>query len=72
MTYETIIYDLGDNIATITLNRPEKLNAFTGQMMEELINAFDRGPPSAKYTGYLSSLADPYGRQSYLRVDARF
>jgi enoyl-CoA hydratase/carnithine racemase len=42
MAYGTIIYDLGDNIATITLNRPEKLNAFTGQMMEELIDAFDR------------------------------
>jgi enoyl-CoA hydratase/carnithine racemase len=42
MAYETILYDLGDNIVTITLNRPEKLNAFTGQMMEELIDAFDR------------------------------
>jgi iron complex outermembrane receptor protein len=36
------------------------------------INAFDREPPTAKYTGYLSSLADPYGRQAYLRLDARF
>ena len=42
MAYGTIMYDLGDNIAMITLNRPEKLNAFTGQMMEELIDAFDR------------------------------
>ncbi|MFL6603241.1 MAG: TonB-dependent receptor domain-containing protein [Steroidobacteraceae bacterium] len=37
-----------------------------------MINAFNRSPPRAKYTGYLSSLADPYGRQSYIRVDARF
>ncbi|MGK0338733.1 MAG: enoyl-CoA hydratase/carnithine racemase, partial [Candidatus Azotimanducaceae bacterium] len=31
-----------DHILTITLNRPEKLNAFTGVMMSEMINAFDR------------------------------
>jgi iron complex outermembrane receptor protein len=37
-----------------------------------MINAANRAPPSAKYTGYLSSLADPYGRQSYLRLDAKF
>jgi iron complex outermembrane receptor protein len=37
-----------------------------------MINAANRAPPRAKYTGYLSSLADPYGRQSYLRLDARF
>ncbi len=37
-----------------------------------MINAANRAPPRAKYTGYLSSLADPYGRQSYIRLDARF
>jgi enoyl-CoA hydratase/carnithine racemase len=42
MAYETIIYDVAENILTITLNRPEKLNAFTGQMMQEMIDAFDR------------------------------
>jgi iron complex outermembrane receptor protein len=36
------------------------------------INVFDRAAPSAKYTGYLSSVADPFGRQSYIRLDARF
>ena len=41
MKYETIKYEVKDNILTLTLNRPEKLNAFTGQMMEELISAFD-------------------------------
>lgn len=39
--YEQITLDISDHIATITLNRPEKLNAFTGQMMNELIDAFD-------------------------------
>lgn len=42
MSYETIRYAVSDNILTITLNRPEKLNAFTGKMMQELIDAFDR------------------------------
>jgi len=41
-TYETILLDVEDGIATITLNRPDKLNAFTGQMMSEMIAAFDR------------------------------
>jgi enoyl-CoA hydratase/carnithine racemase len=40
--YEQILYEVEDHILTITLNRPEKLNAFTGVMMSEMINAFDR------------------------------
>jgi enoyl-CoA hydratase/carnithine racemase len=42
MAYEQIIYDVSENIATITLNRPEKLYAFTGIMMNEMIAAFDQ------------------------------
>jgi len=40
--YTQIIYSVADGIATITLNRPEQLNAFTGTMMNEIIDAFDR------------------------------
>ena len=40
-TFETILLDVADGIATITLNRPDKLNAFTGQMMNDMIAAFD-------------------------------
>jgi enoyl-CoA hydratase/carnithine racemase len=40
-TFETLLYDLEDGIATITLNRPDRLNAFTNQMMHDLIAAFD-------------------------------
>lgn len=40
MAYEQILLDLTDGVATITLNRPEKLNAYTAQMGEELHNAF--------------------------------
>jgi enoyl-CoA hydratase/carnithine racemase len=42
MDYEHIAYDVEDRILTITLDRPEQLNAFTGQMMTEMIDAFDR------------------------------
>ncbi len=42
MTYETIIYEVQDRVLTLTMNRPERLNAFTGQMMSEMIDAFDR------------------------------
>jgi enoyl-CoA hydratase/carnithine racemase len=40
--YTQILYDVADGIATITLNRPDKMNAFTGTMMSEMIDAFDQ------------------------------
>ncbi|MBS0472258.1 MAG: crotonase/enoyl-CoA hydratase family protein [Proteobacteria bacterium] len=40
MAYKEILTEISDNILTITLNRPEKLNAFTGTMMAEMIDAF--------------------------------
>lgn len=40
--YEQIDYRVEDRILTLTLNRPDKLNAFTVTMMNELIDAFDR------------------------------
>jgi enoyl-CoA hydratase/carnithine racemase len=42
MTYETIRYDIADRILTLTLHRPERMNAFTGRMCDELIDAFDK------------------------------
>ena len=39
---DTLFVDIEENIATITLNRPDKLNAFNGQMMNDLIAAFDQ------------------------------
>jgi len=41
MNYKTLKYELDHNVLTITLNRPEKLNAFTTPMAHELIAAFD-------------------------------
>jgi enoyl-CoA hydratase/carnithine racemase len=39
--FETIKLEIADNVAVLTLNRPEKMNAFTGQMMLDVIAAFD-------------------------------
>jgi enoyl-CoA hydratase/carnithine racemase len=40
--YECILYEVSEAIATLTLNRPEKLNAYTARMGEELVDAFAR------------------------------
>jgi enoyl-CoA hydratase/carnithine racemase len=42
MAFQEILYEVADGVATITLNRPERLNAFTATMMQELIDAFDQ------------------------------
>jgi enoyl-CoA hydratase/carnithine racemase len=41
MDFEEIRYEVADHIMTITLNRPDRLNAFTPTMGRELIEAFD-------------------------------
>ena len=42
MSFNTIRYEVSDRILTITLNRPEQLNAFTVEMAKELIRAFNQ------------------------------
>ena len=42
MSYETIKVDVADRLLTITLNRPDRLNAFNHYMMREMIDAFDK------------------------------
>lgn len=42
MPFNTLRYEVEDHILTLTLNRPEHMNAFTVEMAQELIDAFDR------------------------------
>lgn len=42
MSYQTLGYAVENGIATITLSRPDKLNAFTVEMMGEMLDALDR------------------------------
>ncbi|PCH61460.1 MAG: enoyl-CoA hydratase [SAR86 cluster bacterium] len=41
MTFNSLLYQVSDQILTLTLNRPEKMNAFTVEMAHELISAFN-------------------------------
>src|SRR3954469_23518756 len=40
--FSEIRYEIEDHVLTITLDRPDRLNAFTGTMAKELLEAFDR------------------------------
>jgi enoyl-CoA hydratase/carnithine racemase len=42
MSFKTILYEVCDGVLTLTLNRPEKLNAFNADMTIELLQALDR------------------------------
>lgn len=42
MNYDTLLWQVEQGILTLTLNRPDKLNAFTVQMADELVDAFHR------------------------------
>ena len=42
MTYECLLYEVKGGIATLTLNRPERLNALGGTLREDLLDAVTR------------------------------
>src|SRR3954452_19165520 len=42
MEYEQIRYELAENVLTLTMNRPDRVNAGTPTMLRELLDAFDR------------------------------
>lgn len=48
MDYETILFDTADNVATITLNRPEVMNGLNSQMRVEILHAVKRAQEEAR------------------------
>ena len=48
MNYESLLYDLTDNVATVTLNRPDALNGLTTQMRAEILHAVKRAEREAR------------------------
>jgi enoyl-CoA hydratase len=42
MAYEQLLYEVGDGVATVTLNRPEQRNALSAQLLAELVDAIGR------------------------------
>jgi enoyl-CoA hydratase/carnithine racemase len=40
-TYDTLLYDVSDGVATVTLNQPDTRNALSGELLAELITAFE-------------------------------
>ena len=48
MTFETLLYELADDVATITLNRPERMNALNALMRSELVAALAQAGQTAR------------------------
>lgn len=46
--YQTVEYDLDDDVATIRLDRPDQMNALSGRLIDELVDALERGGERAR------------------------
>ena len=53
MSYDTLLVDVSDRIATITINRPDKLNALNDETIEELDRAIDAAGVSGDVGGVI-------------------
>ena len=59
MTYQTLLLDIRDGIATVTVNRPDKLNALNDQVMAELGDAVERITTAPEIRGAIITGAGP-------------
>ena len=59
MTYQTLLFDVRDGVATVTINRPDKLNALNDQVIDEFRDAVERVATSAEIRGAIVTGAGP-------------
>src|SRR6058998_2934778 len=59
MTYQTLLFEIKDGIAFVTINRPDKLNALNDQVILELSSAVDRLTTEAEIRGAILTGAGP-------------
>jgi len=79
-----VVDDYGLNLGAVATDRIKAFSVFDIQYTKSfgtddrfsftagMINALDTAPGFAKFNGYLPSIADPFGRQMYVRVGAKF
>jgi enoyl-CoA hydratase len=59
MTYQTLLFEVRDGVATVTVNRPDKLNALNDQVMAELSDAVERITTAPEIRGAIITGAGP-------------
>ena len=59
MTYQTLLFDVKDGVAVVTINRPDKLNALNDQVMAELADAAERIATDPAIKGAILTGAGP-------------
>jgi 2-(1,2-epoxy-1,2-dihydrophenyl)acetyl-CoA isomerase len=69
MVYEHILFEVSENIATVTLNRPDALNAYQPKMGDELVDAFGR---AREDDGVRAVVLTGAGRAFCAGVDLKF
>jgi methylglutaconyl-CoA hydratase len=60
MTYETLKFEHLDKIATITLNRPEKRNAISAEMITDLLTALDEAAACSAFVTILTGSGNAF------------
>ncbi len=59
MTYQTLLFEVKDGVAVVTINRPDKLNALNDQVMAELADAAERIATDPAIRGAIVTGAGP-------------
>ena len=59
MAYETILFDIANGAAKITLNRPDRLNSFTVQMHSEVADALSKVESDASIRAFPPTISPP-------------